>query len=59
MAHSYIESVTRNTEAEIVSDRFHVPQELGQAVNRVRREDNQENLSRRRQFLSVNPVVVV
>ena len=42
MAQPYIQSVTKNTEAEIVFDKFHVFQHLGQAVDRVRREENRE-----------------
>ena len=39
IAQPYIQSVTKNTEAEIVFDKFHVFQHLGQAV---RREENRE-----------------
>ena len=42
MAQPYIQSVQKNTEAEIVFDKFHVFQHLGQAVDRVRREENRE-----------------
>ena len=42
MAQPYIQSVHKNTEAEIVFDKFHVFQHLGQAVDRVRREENRE-----------------
>ena len=42
MAQPYIQSVLKNTEAEIVFDKFHVFQHLGQAVDRVRREENRE-----------------
>ena len=42
MAQPYIQSVRKNTEADIVFDKFHVFQHLGQAVDRVRREENRE-----------------
>ena len=44
MAQPYIRSVRENTEAEIVFDKFHVFQHLGQAVDRVRREEHRELL---------------
>ena len=42
MAQPYIQSVRKNTGAEIVFDKFHVFQHLGQAVDQVRRQENRE-----------------
>ncbi len=42
MARPYIQSVRKHTEAEIVFDKFHVFQHLGEAVDRVRRQENPE-----------------
>ena len=42
MARPYIQSVRKHTEAETVFDKFHVFQHLGEAVDRVRRQENQE-----------------
>ena len=44
MAQPYIQSVRKHTGAQIVFDKFHVFQHLGQAVDRVRREENRELL---------------
>lgn len=44
MAPAYIRSVRAHTEAEIVFDKFHVAKLLGDAVNRVRREEHRELL---------------